>query len=347
MVTAFFVTRVCCEEVGGTATTAAITVSQDNFPIPTVADGPAAVVRVPVNADVTFTGFDHTVIEQGFLFENVGTATATFTSEDAASAADNRITTPTGGGISVLPGHSAFFSYDETAQRWFVLTGHDDGAPASATISSSQNDYAIADPSPAQFWDVTTAVNITGIVWPPGVSRMTVINKGAGTATIKHDSTSSTAANRIYTPDSADLALGPGKSLTLVRDPAALRTRVEGGTALASVALAAAGTAARTHGTLAALGSTQSDAAAIVTDGVLVTGADGTKGVRLPDRTGALVVVGNDAAGFNLKVYPPSGGRIGTAATDAAVTVATKLSACFQRLTATQWTGAFGGVALP
>ncbi len=60
-------------------------------------------------------------------------------------------------------------------------------------------------------------------------------------------------------------------------------------------------------GTVAASGSTISDAAAVATHVAIVTAADGTKGVKLPTgaTTGEVYVVGNHAAAI-LKLYATS-----------------------------------------
>jgi hypothetical protein len=97
------------------------------------------------------------------------------------------------------------------------------------------------------------------------------------------------------------------------------------------------GGGARSEGTLAATGSTQGDAAQITTEAVEVTGADGTKGVRLPDTEAGMVVVYNAAAGSILKVWPPVGARFGTNATNANTTIGPEGSVLYCRTKATQW----------
>lgn len=94
---------------------------------------------------------------------------------------------------------------------------------------------------------------------------------------------------------------------------------------------------ADTNGTLAALGSVQGDAALIVDDATEVTGADGTKGVRLPDVPG-IRFVWNSNATNSLKVYPPSGAGIGLGAVNANSTVGAKAVTAYARLSAVRWT---------
>jgi hypothetical protein len=98
------------------------------------------------------------------------------------------------------------------------------------------------------------------------------------------------------------------------------------------------GSSSRTEGTLAAAGSNQGNAAAIVTDAVEVTGADGTKGVILPNTTAGIIVVWNNDGGFNdLEVYPPSGAAITGLATNASYTMTGGSYQTFVRVTSTQW----------
>ena len=68
-------------------------------------------------------------------------------------------------------------------------------------------------------------------------------------------------------------------------------------------------------GSLAAAGSAQTDAAAVVSSITIVTAADGTKGVILPAaQPGESCVLFNNA-GSTLKVYPPTGSAISVAGT--------------------------------
>jgi len=61
-------------------------------------------------------------------------------------------------------------------------------------------------------------------------------------------------------------------------------------------------------GTVAAIGSTAQDPAAITKHVTMVTAADGTKGVQLPAATiGEVYVVGNVVANQTLKLYPSTG----------------------------------------
>jgi hypothetical protein len=95
----------------------------------------------------------------------------------------------------------------------------------------------------------------------------------------------------------------------------------------------------QTSGTVAAAGSDNTDAVAITTYGVLVTGANATKGAILPAAAaGKFVLVKNDdAANAILKVYPPSGAKINAlTTTTGALSMAAKTSAIFWFYSATQ-----------
>ena len=92
---------------------------------------------------------------------------------------------------------------------------------------------------------------------------------------------------------------------------------------------------------VAAAGSSQSDAAAIGNDTGFAhcTGADATKGVKLPAATaGKTVIVKNsDAANAALKVYPATGDAINALSANAAISMGAKTSAVFVALDSTTW----------
>jgi hypothetical protein len=67
-----------------------------------------------------------------------------------------------------------------------------------------------------------------------------------------------------------------------------------------------------------------------------VTGANGTKGVILPNTPGVFVVWNNTVA-QNLQIYPPSGAQINTNGTNAAYTAPGEEIDEFYYISATQW----------
>jgi len=94
----------------------------------------------------------------------------------------------------------------------------------------------------------------------------------------------------------------------------------------------------RSVGTLAATGSIISDAAAIVTELVKVTGADATKGVILPAGIpGMSITVYNTNASNALKVWPNVGAAINAASANAAYVQTAATGVIFDCYSATQW----------
>jgi hypothetical protein len=90
---------------------------------------------------------------------------------------------------------------------------------------------------------------------------------------------------------------------------------------------------------VAAAGSTQSDAAALQAGLNTVSAADGTKGVLLPAATagGATVMVYNEHATNGLKIYPATGDDINDGSANAAITIEGKTIAVCRPLDATTW----------
>jgi len=92
---------------------------------------------------------------------------------------------------------------------------------------------------------------------------------------------------------------------------------------------------------VAAAGSSNTDAAAISAYGVVhATGADGTKGVKLPAAAaGKIVIIKNsDAANAILKVYPDTGDKINSGtATTGSLDMAAKTSTVLVAIDATDW----------
>lgn len=99
-----------------------------------------------------------------------------------------------------------------------------------------------------------------------------------------------------------------------------------------------------TKATIAAAGSNQSGATKLT--GILnkVTGADGSKGVLLPE-TGVLCVVHNSDTSGDLKVYPSTGCKINGDATNASITMQEDTPAIFLRMSETVWLALYKEVA--
>jgi hypothetical protein len=89
---------------------------------------------------------------------------------------------------------------------------------------------------------------------------------------------------------------------------------------------------------VAALGTNQGNAAAMTADVNAITGADGTKGVKLPAATGgaAVTVINTDPSNV-LNVYPATGGTINSLSANAAFALGPGRSASFNATSTTQW----------
>jgi hypothetical protein len=91
-----------------------------------------------------------------------------------------------------------------------------------AAITTSQNNYVLTG-SAFQRLNCTTAADITGIAPPTGGAHVDgrmirIVSVGTATVTLKHNSASSTAANRMYMSGAADKALAINAWADLVYD---------------------------------------------------------------------------------------------------------------------------------
>ncbi len=89
--------------------------------------------------------------------------------------------------------------------------------------------------------------------------------------------------------------------------------------------------------TVAATGTVQADAALIATGFTLVTGADDTKGVKLPAAAAGLVCIIKVDTGADLKVWPNTGDTINAIAANSAMTVVDDVCFTLVAYDATAW----------
>lgn len=89
--------------------------------------------------------------------------------------------------------------------------------------------------------------------------------------------------------------------------------------------------------TVAAAGSTQSNAAALSLGFNYVTGADDVKGVKLPAAVAGSIVIIKVGPGADLKVYPNTGDKINDGTADAAFTVVDDVCFVLIAKDATDW----------
>lgn len=89
---------------------------------------------------------------------------------------------------------------------------------------------------------------------------------------------------------------------------------------------------------VAATGSVQGDAAQLIEGFQVVTGADGTKGVKLPVAVAGMQCMIKGTTAAVLKVWPSSGAAINAISADSAMSLASGvIPALFVAKSATQW----------
>lgn len=89
--------------------------------------------------------------------------------------------------------------------------------------------------------------------------------------------------------------------------------------------------------TVAATGSTQSDAASVSDGFTLVTAADATKGVKLPAAIAGRTVILKNGAAAILKVWPASGDGINAIVVDSNYVLAANTSSLLVAYDSTTW----------
>lgn len=93
---------------------------------------------------------------------------------------------------------------------------------------------------------------------------------------------------------------------------------------------------------LAALGSTQANAALVTATVTNATAADGTKGIILPALTaGATYYIYNSVATNGLKIYPPTGAAFNGGSANAAITIEGKTAAILVAMSTTNVAATF------
>jgi len=89
--------------------------------------------------------------------------------------------------------------------------------------------------------------------------------------------------------------------------------------------------------TVAAAGSTQTDAASVSDGFTLVSGADGTKGIKLPAAVAGRTVILKNGAAAILKVWPASGDGINAITVDSNYVLAANTSSLLVAYDSTTW----------
>lgn len=124
----------CVDSVGSIADTDPMTSAQFT---PAVVRN--ALVKITGGSSLShLLGMTASHVGKSIKLYNGGTANITVEVEDAGEAtANNRIRTPTGGDMNLVPGEIAVFTYDVIVNRWLLVSiSSQAGAQAIATISS-------------------------------------------------------------------------------------------------------------------------------------------------------------------------------------------------------------------
>lgn len=223
----------------------------------------------------------------------------------------------------------------DLANMSLILINKDSGAATGITLPAAGyvgQSWIIAD---AKGDAATNNITITPASGNINGSSTYVIDENYGVIQLLWDGTNYTAFGGVGSIGVAEAGFLDGVTAGTGAASKALVLNSSG-----DVTIPSGGIIALDRAALAAAGSTASDAAVIASQVVVVTGADGAKGVALPGANtadGPYLVI-NDAAAA-LLVYPVSGGNdnINGLAEDAAFTMAGGEWALFVPTSGTQW----------
>lgn len=81
------------------------------------------------SAGSTLTGLTATTDGRIRILQNLGTGPLLFSNQDSGSAAANRIVSPAGATVAVLPGGAAVLAYNTVNSRWYLLAESNNGSP--------------------------------------------------------------------------------------------------------------------------------------------------------------------------------------------------------------------------
>lgn len=152
----------------------------------------------------------------------IGTSSRGLNNSDSNSIVIGYLTIGEGANTTVI-GNSSTVQQHLYATRYIRTEGSLVFASSTpAAIVANQNDYVLTG-SAFQRLNCTTASDITGIAPPTGGAHVDgrmirLVNVGTATVTLKHNSGSSTAANRMFVSSAADKALAVNAWADLVYD---------------------------------------------------------------------------------------------------------------------------------
>jgi hypothetical protein len=288
-------------------------------------------------ADRALTGIDSVsgVIDGYVLYAAVeaGSYTLTLKDNNAGSSAINRIRTPGARDFVVRAGGGVLLVYDGGAGNWRVIATRD--FPVVCLVPDAPTTIPTPD-GPWLFAQINAAFTAARALTLPAANAVL-----AGTRVQVSDPKGYLSGTNYanMTPYSGDKINGSTGTYSVNVQYADQTFTSDGSaewTTYVPPSTTPSGVTVRTEGSLAAAGTNQGNAAAIVTDAVTVSGADGTKGVILPNTAGAVVTLTNAATPNTLKIYPHSGAQIAGLGANNPLNTGTPTFTFF-RVSSTQW----------
>lgn len=118
--------------------------------------------------------------------------------------------------------------YEWTGAAWELVatpTAITNVVNSPSQITANQNDYSLPAADVVRL-DSDAARDITGFSGGTGGRVVVLVNVGSFAITLKHQSASSTASNRVVVPWAADYIIDPSYAAVLLYDATASRWRV-------------------------------------------------------------------------------------------------------------------------
>lgn len=215
---------------GGTALNAGTGTLNDVSTL--ISGAPAAAVRFS-GATPTVNGFANGTDGRPLIVYGAGQPVV-LANEATGSVATNRITTGTGGSVTLNADQGALLVYDVTSTRWRIAgifsAALTDGptitATATGTINNSASDSSGTPAEAIRFTGV--APSLTGVAGGTA-SRKLILEAVGGPLTVQNSNAGSLAANQILTGTGGDMVVAVGGAVLLVYDAVSSIWRVSGG----------------------------------------------------------------------------------------------------------------------
>lgn len=157
---------------------ASLAANQNNYAELNV-DGSIVLGRLTVSAPISITGLTGGATDKLLIIVNLSASAITFTNEDAASTAANRILTSTGSSVALSQNETLTLKYDSVSSRWRVTASPligtaqlEDSAVTTAKIADDAVTYA-------KIQNITAASRILGRGSASGAGDTEELSAGA------------------------------------------------------------------------------------------------------------------------------------------------------------------------